>query len=126
MRGTCSTASCVGGSSPAPPNSASTLGRRSLGDKHAAGGTRAANANVGSNKDGPNTVISPINGENDVYSLLMGPTFTVMTPSLLDVPTQPRLFFDLSILAPATLESPIARNGDPGGFGLPRPTSTCR
>lgn len=82
-------------------------------------GPRAANANRGSNRDGPNTVIAPLEGENDVFSLIMGSTFTLMTPSLLDVPLQPRVFFDLSILAPATLESPIARKGDPGRFGLP-------
>jgi hypothetical protein len=82
-------------------------------------GPRAANANRGGNKDGPNTVISPIEGENDIYSLLMGTTLTVMTPSLADVQTQPRLFFDVSILAPSTLESPVARQGDPGRFGLP-------
>ena len=81
-------------------------------------GPRASNVNTGANNDGPDTVIEDLEGENDVYSLVPGATFTVMTPSL-DVATQPRLFLDVSILAPSTLESSIVRQGDPGKFGLP-------
>ena len=82
-------------------------------------GPRAANVNLGFNVDGPDTIVEDINAANDIISIIIGPTFGVMTPSLLDVPTQPRLFLDVSVLPTLTLETSVAREGDPGRFTIP-------
>jgi hypothetical protein len=86
-------------------------------------GPRASNVNTGNFIDGPDTVIEDLADSNDLFSLLMGASFSVMTPALFDVQTHPRLFLDVSILGVATLESPVVREGDPGEFALPTDAS---
>ena len=83
------------------------------------GAPRASNVNTFGNIDGPDVVIEPIQGAADIWSLVPGVAFSVMTPVLIDMPTQPRLFFDGSVNFAMSLESPIAREGDPGRFELP-------
>lgn len=81
-------------------------------------GPRATNINQLQGDDVP-TVIAALRDESDVLSAVLGVNFGVMTPAPIDIATHPRLFFDVSILPALTLESSIARDGDPGAFGLP-------
>ncbi len=81
-------------------------------------GDRATNINQLLGDEGV-TVIAPLRDEADVLSALLGVNFGVMTPAPFDIPSHPRLFFDVSILPALTLESSIVREGDPEAFRLP-------
>ena len=80
-------------------------------------GPRATNIN-GIADDVP-TVIPATFGEADIRSLTIGPTFGLLTPSLIDIETQPRFFFDISLLQSLPQESTVSKNGQVGEFGVP-------
>lgn len=79
-------------------------------------GPRATNI---STSDDVSTVVRSVRGDNDLLSGLIGPSFEVMTPSFLDVPSHPRFFLDLSLLGILTSEPSMAKFGSPGKYGLP-------
>ena len=55
-----------------------------------------------------------------ILSALVGGDFEIMTPRLADVPTHPRLFFDVNISAAMTNEVGLARSGEPTSLQFPR------
>jgi len=79
-------------------------------------GPRATN--IGDSDD-VSDVVQSEEDSNDVLSGLVGGNLEVMTPGLRDVPSHPRMFMDLSLLGVLAAETAIARNGNPGDFGVP-------
>jgi len=79
-------------------------------------GPRATNLNASDDVD---TLVRSQEDSGDVLSGLVGGNFEIMTPGWLDVPTQPRLFMDLSLLGVLSSETSVARIGDPGEFSIP-------
>ena len=79
-------------------------------------GPRATNISLFSDAE-PN-IVAPRQGSADIFAGLLGPTFGLMTPAPVDLPTQPRFFMDLSVLAVLSQETSVARLGDPGEFRI--------
>ncbi|MDC1295735.1 hypothetical protein N8077_05325 [Myxococcota bacterium] len=84
---------------------------------------------VGTPRVNPNFGIGDIRGDSlipseasreQILSALVGGDFEVMTPRLADVPTHPRLFFDVNISAAMTNEVGLARSGEPSVLQFPR------
>ncbi len=83
------------------------------------GTPRIANPNFQFGDSRSQFVVPEEGSREDVLSMLVGGTFEVMTPSLFDVRTQPRLFLDVNVSAVITNDVGLARDGDPGPLGFP-------
>ena len=79
--------------------------------------------------DPPNFAVGDVRGDSlipseasreQILSALVGGDFEIMTPRLADVPTHPRLFFDVNISAVMTNEVGLARSGEPTSLQFPR------
>lgn len=79
--------------------------------------------------DPPNFAVGDVRGDalipaeasrEQILSALVGGDFEIMTPRLADVPTHPRLFFDVNISAVMTNEVGLARSGEPTSLQFPR------
>ena len=55
----------------------------------------------------------------EILSALVGGNFEIMTPQLADLPTHPRLFFDINISAVMTNDVGLARSGEPSFLQFP-------
>ena len=79
-------------------------------------GPRATNI---SDADDVDTVIQSRMDSNDMISGLVGANFEVMTPGPRNLATHPRLFMNVSLLGALSSETSVARNSDPGEWGIP-------
>ncbi len=63
-------------------------------------------------------VVDPIRSRETISSFLAGATFGVLTPAL-DLPGKPRAFVDINISSAQTIETSLARTGNPGVLAFP-------
>ena len=68
---------------------------------------------------GPGVLQNPIASREQILSALVGGDFEIMTPQLADLPTHPRLFFDINISAVLTNDVGLARSGEPSFLQFP-------
>lgn len=64
-------------------------------------------------------VVPDDRSREDILSALLGGDFEIMTPSLADVTTHPRLFLGVNVSAALTNEVGLARDADPTELGFP-------
>ena len=64
-------------------------------------------------------VVPDQGSREDILSALVGGNFEIMSPALADVPTRPRLFFDVNVSVPLTTEVGLAREADPDELRFP-------
>ena len=68
-------------------------------------------------------ITEPLASREQILAFLVGGTFELMTPRLMEGFASPRLFMDANLSDPFGLEVGLARDGDPGVMEFPFPPS---
>jgi len=62
---------------------------------------------------------NPLASREQISSMIIGGNFEIMSPRLIDAPSHPRVFMDVSVFATNTTEVKLARDANPGEMAVP-------
>lgn len=62
---------------------------------------------------------NPLASREEIASMIIGGNFEIMSPRLIDAPSHPRMFMDVSVFATNTAEVKLARDANPGVMAVP-------
>ena len=62
---------------------------------------------------------NPLASREEIVSMIIGGNFEIMSPRLIDAPSHPRIFMDVSVFATNTTEVKLARDANPGVMAVP-------